>query len=339
MGLALLWVALSRIIDILLLLFIAIILAEGIRPIVDWLHDRHVPRALAVLLLYLGGGAVLVLLGWWFVQPLLGEARGLIDHLPRYEHHAEQLIGNVQREIRGSTPLSSAVDAIKGQVKGMAGGVLGPIIHGPLTVATVMFKTLEVLFMAFFWLTAVRGLKPYVVGLLPQQMQDDTSDILSEIGRRLGGYLRGVVVDMVVIGVVTGLVLTLLGVPYPLLLGVVAGLAEALPLIGTFVGQAVAIAVALIAVGPLKAGEVWLATMLIQQAEGNLLIPFVMNRAVDLNPLTVTVGILIGGALFGILGAVVAVPAAVVIKVCIVRILAPAAQRAMARPPGDGPEG
>ena len=324
-----LWMTLSRTLDILLLLFVAIILAEGVRPIVDWLHDHHVPRALAVLLLYLVGGALLVLLGWWFVQPLLGEAASLIDHLPQYERQATDLIEQMQRTIHGSGPLSSAVDALRGQVKGMAGHVVSPLIHAPLTVATVGFKLLEVLFMAFFWLTAIRGLKPYLVGLLPEGTQDDAADILSEMGRRLGGYVRGVAVDMVVVGVVTGFVLWLLGVPYALLLGVVAGLVEALPLVGTFVGQAVAIVVALIAVGPLKAGEVWLATMVIQQAEGNVLIPLVMNRAVDLNPLTVTLAILLGGTLFGILGAIVAVPAAVVIKVLVVRVLAPAAHRAM----------
>jgi predicted PurR-regulated permease PerM len=89
---------------------------------------------------------------------------------------------------------------------------------------------------------------------------------------------------------------------------------------------------------PLKAGEVALLYLAIQQIEGNTLVPLVMQRAVGLNPLAVIVALLLGGALLGVLGAVLAVPAAAAVQVLVLRVLAPLARRASAaeRGPGEG---
>lgn len=151
------------------------------------------------------------------------------------------------------------------------------------------------------------------------------------MSRQLGGYLRGVVINMTAIGALSGGGLALLGVPYPALLGVLAGLTETLPFIGPWIGGSPAVLIALLTLGPLKAGEVIVLYMVIQQIEGNTLVPFVMYRTVDLNPLTVIVAVIIGGALFGIVGAVLGVPLAVVIQVVVRDILVPAARRASQR--------
>jgi len=115
------------------------------------------------------------------------------------------------------------------------------------------------------------------------------------------------------------------------LLGVVAGLTETLPFIGPWIGGAPAVLLALLSNGWLKAVEVVILYNIIQQIEGNTLVPWVMNRTVHLNPLTVVIAILIGAALLGLLGAVLGVPVAVILQVLTVRVLAPAARRASAR--------
>jgi len=140
-----------------------------------------------------------------------------------------------------------------------------------------------------------------------------------------------VAINMVVIGLLSGGGVLLLGLPYPFLLAVLAGLTEAIPLIGPFIGGAPAVLIALATDGPLKAGEVAVLYLVIQQIEGTTLVPLVMNRVVQLNPLTVTVAILLGSALLGVVGALLAVPAAAVIQVLVLRVLAPAARRASAR--------
>jgi predicted PurR-regulated permease PerM len=99
-------------------------------------------------------------------------------------------------------------------------------------------------------------------------------------------------------------------------------------MIGTFIGQGVAIGIALVAEGPASAFVVWFVTMIIQQLEGNLLVPLIMGKVAEINPLAVTVTILMSAALFGLLGALVAVPAALMVQTLIQRVLAPAARNA-----------
>ena len=113
---------------------------------------------------------------------------------------------------------------------------------------------------------------------------------------------------MVIIGTLTGLGLALLGVPYALLLGLLAALTELLPYLGPWISGSVSVVFSLIAVGPLKAVEVVILFILIQEIEGNVVEPLVMSRAVRIDPLLVIVAVLIGLDLLGIIGAILAVP-------------------------------
>jgi putative heme transporter len=128
---------------------------------------------------------------------------------------------------------------------------------------------------------------------------------------------------MVIIGTITGAGLALLGVPYALLVGVLAALTELLPYLGPWISGTVSVILALIAVGPLKAVEVVILFILIQELEGNVVEPMVMSRSVHIDPLLVIVAVLVGINLLGIVGAVLAVPVAAGIQVLVVRVLAP----------------
>lgn len=132
---------------------------------------------------------------------------------------------------------------------------------------------------------------------------------------------------MVIIGTLTGLGLALLGVPYALLLGLLAALTELLPYLGPWISGSVSVVFSLIAVGPLKAVEVVILFILIQEIEGNVVEPLVMSRAVRIDPLLVIVAVLIGLDLLGIIGAILAVPIAAGIQVIFVEVVAPAIRR------------
>jgi len=330
-GLAAGWVLVSTARDVLVLLFIAVIIAEGIRPLVDGLHRRCVPRALAVLLIYLVALGLLGLLAWLIARPVVAQATALIDNLPRYAARLQDLLAQAEGAVGGNPQAARLLRALPGQAGGAVQGLTPLLLRGPLVLVSVLFNAILVLLLAFFWLTVVGGLKGFVVGLFPVRVQETASDVITEMGRKTGGYLRGVAINMGVIGLLSGGGVLVLGLPYPFLLGVLAGLTEAIPLIGPFIGGAPAVLLALATDGPLKAGEVALLYLLIQQIEGNTLVPLVMNRVVQLNPLTVTVAILLGSALLGVVGALLAVPAAAVIQVLVLRVLAPAARRASAR--------
>ena len=330
-GLAVGWVVVGHSLDVWALLFIGIVLAEGLRPLVEGLRARRLPRPVAVLLLYGVVLGVLGLLGWILVTPLVAQGATFVAALPRYVAQAQHLLGEAQRFIGRTPQAAAALNALSGQLGKPAQLIPLLLVNVSLTLVGALFKSIEVLLIAFFWLTATAGLKPSAVGLLPAAAQAPARAILAELSHNLGGYLRGVVINMIVIGLLSGIGVAVLGVPYPVLLGMIAGLTEVLPIVGPWVSGSVAVLVAVATQGLLKGVEVLALFVVIQTIEGNTLVPYVMYRTTALNPLTVLIAVLAGGTLMGLVGAVLAVPVAVVLEVLVLRVLAPAARRASLR--------
>lgn len=327
---------LVKALDAFILLFVGIILAEGIRPLMNWLGRWRIPRPLAVILIYLALFAGLAILGWLLVTPLTAQLVSFVDAVPQQAERLQQEVQQIQQRAGQGSLVGQALSNLGAQAGNLAGQVAPLLLSVPLGMLNILFDAILVLVVAFMWLNSVDGLKPFVLDLLPEAQQDEAGDILHEMGERIGGYLRGVVFNSLVIGAISTAGLLLLGVPYPLLLGTFAGMTEAIPMIGPFFGGGAAALVALAAEGPLKAGETLLLYAAIQQIEGNTLVPLVMNRTVKLNPLAVLLGLIVGTALFGLIGGVLSVPLTVVLEVVVIRVLAPLARHASGR--ADRPE-
>lgn len=327
---------LVKALDAFILLFVGIILAEGIRPLMNWLGRWRIPRPLAVILIYLALFAGLAILGWLLVTPLTAQLVSFVDAVPQQAERLQQEVQQIQQRAGQGSLVGQALSNLGAQAGNLAGQVAPLLLSVPLGMLNILFDAILVLVVAFMWLNSVDGLKPFVLDLLPEAQQDEAGDILHEMGERIGGYLRGVVFNSLVIGAISTAGLLLLGVPYPLLLGTFAGMTEAIPMIGPFFGGGAAALVALAAEGPLKAGETLLLYAAIQQIEGNTLVPLVMNRTVKLNPLAVLLGLIVGTALFGLIGGVLSVPLTVVLEVVVIRVLAPLARHASGH--ADRPE-
>ncbi len=323
-GLALFFIILIKTIDILLLFFAAIVIAEGIRPIVRMFSRINVPRGLSVLSVYILFVAIVGTLGWLLATPLVNQAIALTNNIPTYATQVQALLNQAQQAIANNPDISNLVTNVENQAGNSLGQLVLFLVQVPIGFAQILFYTLVTLTMAFFWLTTVDGLKPFLMSLFPQEAQSQVEDVLSELSMKLGGYLRGLLANMSIIGVLSGLGMWALGVPYALLLGVFAGMTEAIPFLGPYFGATAAVLVALASIGWLKALEVLAVYVIIQELEGNILVPVVMRQAVDLNPLAIIVSVLIGGSLFGLAGSILGVPVGVVVWVLFVRVLAPA---------------
>lgn len=315
-------------INILILLFIAIIFAEAIRPIMNWLRHRHIARPVGVLLIYLAIVGIVAFLVYLLLQPLIGQLSDLQQAIPHYLDLARRYFDQLQTMLGNNPQIARAFGQLEGQLGGLVTTILGYVLYIPVAIAGALVGIVAIAAMAFFWLTGTDALLPFVVGLFPLGAQARATDVFEEMAGRLGGYVRGVVFNMFVIGILSGTGDFLLGVPYAVLLGILAGLTEILPYIGPWIGGTAAVMVALLASGFGLGVEVTALYILIQVIEGHTLVPLVMNRAVHLNPLTVIVAVLIGGTLYGIVGGVLAVPVAAVIKVLVTEVLAPAARTA-----------
>jgi predicted PurR-regulated permease PerM len=143
-----------------------------------------------------------------------------------------------------------------------------------------------------------------------------------QIEAKLGQWVRGQLLIMLVLGLMAGLSFTLFGLPNPLLLGVLAGLCEIIPMVGPFLAFVPALLVAL-TIDPARALLLIPVAIIIQQIEGNVLIPRIMSRAMGVSPLTVILGILIGSILGGAAGAFLAVPVAAALQVILNDTLRP----------------
>jgi predicted PurR-regulated permease PerM len=306
---------LHAILDIVMVFLLAIVVAEGIRPLVRRLEGWRFPKPLAILTVYvvlLGILAVLVVL---LVQPLVSQAQQLANDFPKYQNQLQQFVNDVQSRLHLSGNFNTQIGSALGTAKDV-------LLAIGSTVATVLVNFVIVLVLAFLWLTTSDRLKAFAVDLVPPARQPLAADVIGEMGRRSGGYVRGVVINMLVIGVLAGGAVTALGLPSPVLLGIFAGIMEAIPIFGPFLGAAPAVLLGF-TVSPIYPLLVAGVFLVIQQIESNTLVPVVMNRAVQLAPLGVVLALLVGGALQGVVGALLAVPVAAAVQVMVLRVVVP----------------
>jgi predicted PurR-regulated permease PerM len=312
-------VLLSQVVNLLLILLVAIVFAEGMRPLVNRLAEARLPRPLAITVVYVGFIAILALLITLLVQPIVSEATSLAHNFPSYQasiqstvtswQHALNLGGSGSPNI-GST-LAGSLDTAKNVLLTIGGYIVGVLVNLVL-----------VLVIGFLWLVTSDRLKRFVVDLLPLHHQQLAADVFGEMGQRMGGFLRATAINMVVVGVLTGLACTALGLPSPVLLGIFAGLTAAIPLVGPFAGIVPPLLLGL-TLGPGRAVLTVVVLLIVQLLDANLVVPQVMNRVVSLPALAVVVALLIGGALEGLIGALLAVPVASALQVVILRVLVP----------------
>jgi predicted PurR-regulated permease PerM len=318
-------------------LLLAIILGEAIRPLVVRLQRYRIPGPLAVLMIYVVALVAAGFLIWLLLTPLVQEVNNLTTLLPTYLAQLQRQADDLERQLHAQAALSQVIDTLSRSLASLAQQTIPRLIAVPLGLLVGVFglfiNLVVVLTMTLFWLMASERLKRFVVGLFQEDSQARADGILTEIGRGFGGYIRGTLISMVLIGGCSAAGLALLGVPYALLLGILAGLTELLPYLGPWISGTISVLVALIAVDPGKALQVIILFLLIQELEGNVIQPLVMSRAVNVDPLVVIVSVLVGINLLGIIGAILAVPVAAAVQILVLRVLAPAIRRAPNAPP------
>jgi predicted PurR-regulated permease PerM len=248
----------------------------------------------------------------------VNQIRQLIDNFPQYSKE----IVNWAKQAQGALSNLPGGNALPQQLTNLLDSLTPYLLTIPTTIITIIANIIITLFMALFWMAYTDGLREFVLSLFPPHLRPTGARVLNEMSIRLGGYVRGIIINMFVIGILSGVAVWLLGLPFALLLGVFAGLTEAIPLVGPFIGAAPAVIIGF-TISPVKGLLVAGVYVLIQEFEGHTLVPLVMNRVVRLRPLTILVALSIGTLLKGLEGALLAVPFAAVVQVLIIYVLAP----------------
>jgi predicted PurR-regulated permease PerM len=197
-----------------------------------------------------------------------------------------------------------------------------------------LFQFVAVGILVFYWTLEAGRVKQAAYLLIPLQKRDEVRQLVHDIEAKVSGYLLGQGMLCLIIGLMAFAAYLLIGLPNALLLAVFAGLLEAVPIIGPFLGAVPAIIVGL-SVSPVTALWVILATAIIQQLENSLLVPRVMKRTIGVRPLVTLLALLAFGSLFGILGALIALPLAAVIQLLLDRYLLARESLTIAEPGRD----
>ena len=297
---------------LLVVLFGGLLLTALLRPAADWLVRRGLPRLAAAWLLVLTALAALAGLAWLIerrIRSQFGALRqSLAGGLERLRDLAVHRLG-LDRE-RLDEIINSLVEVVLGA--GSGGGSSAVVQTATMIVAVLGGIALAV-FTAFWLVYDGRRVGRFVIGLLPDRVERTAAEAGRQAWHTLEGYLRGITIIALADAVGIGIALWLIGVPLPLTLAALTFLGGYVPLIGATVAGAAAVLVALAANGLTAALLTLGAVLVVQQIEGQFLQPIVMGRTLTLHPVAIAYALTAGGLLYGIAGAVLAVPLTAVV--------------------------
>jgi predicted PurR-regulated permease PerM len=313
---------LYRFYQVVFVLFTAIVIGTVIRPIVNWLYQRGIPRVAGVILVYI---LLLVLLAGflWLLFPLiLQQSTTLATDIPGYYQslRAWMVNGPNQLWMRLGQLLPATLPSLNPamaqptgeQVVASAGQVLGYAISA----AQVIFTAIVILVLTVYWtLDGPRIIKTFLL-LVPQDQRESLSELILAMEAKVGSYLAGQGVLCLVISMMALVAYVLIGLPNALVLALAAGVMEAVPMVGPLLGAVPAALVAL-SIAPGKLIWVILATIIIQQLENTLLVPRIMKKTVGVNPFVTLLALFAFSSLFGIAGALMAIPIAAIIQLAL----------------------
>jgi predicted PurR-regulated permease PerM len=307
--------------EVLFLLILAILLATAIEPLVKQLRRGPFTRGTGVLAVYTLIVLIIGLPAYLLIPNVVDQAATfsatLPDRLQQLRPYAESLRPAVVATL-ASGMVDNAVNAV--QVPRQP-PPQDQIVQAGATAAHTLFAFVTVFVLAFYWLVERASIKRIMLRTVPVRYARDVNTVWMEVEEKLGGWVRGQTILMLAVGTMATLGYVVIGLPNPALLGVIAGLCEIIPMVGPFLAFAPAVLVALAALDPTHAVVVVVYALVIQQIESNVLVPRIMGRTVGVSPLSVVLGILIGGALAGLPGAFLAVPIAGALQVILAHLL------------------
>ena len=327
--LVLVFVALSfwllyRFNQVVFILFIAIVLGTVIRPVVTWLHRRGLPRLAGVVLVYLLILAFLI--GFVLILfPLIAkQATTIAAAVPGYYqslregmvNYPNQLIVRLGQFLPAAIPNLVPVQQTGQQMLATAGQAMVYVASA----AKVIFLAIAILLLAIHWtLDGPRTIQSLLL-LIPKGQRESSRELITLMETKVGFYIAGQGVLCLAIGAMALVAYLIIGLPNVLVLALLAGVMEAVPLIGPLVGAVPAALVAL-SISPAKLVWVIVFTLVIHQTENYLLAPRIMRKAVGVNPFVSLLAFFAFGSLLGLGGMLMAIPMAAIIQLVLDRFV------------------
>ena len=298
------------------LFLFGVVIAAALQPIVEWLN-RWLSNVVSIVLVYLVIVLILIGLGFVVIPPLVQQGQQLVDRTPQFIDQVSNLFSRFGQQ--NNLSITNALTSNLGNLGSF-------LISLPVTVVSSIFELILVLFVSIYFLIDLPGMNRFVCSLFPEGERDPVARQIAKMGSAMGGYIRGTVINGIIVGAFTYAGMLVIGVNYPIVIGVIAGLMELIPVVGPVITAVIAVALALFQ-SPGLALWVLVFFVVLQQAENHLLVPNIMRSQTDITPLLAVVALFAGGFVGGLLGALVAIPVAAALKVFIQDVIAPVVRK------------
>ncbi len=307
--------------DVLFIIFISIIMAYILNPLVSKIQNgfkkKKIKRVFAIAIVYLSIIIMIAILFLTVGPKIVQEVNTFIQKLPNYvseiynlsqEFYQKNLesINKLANTLGIDSPeqtISNSFDVLKEYLT--AGAVsLG---NGLVNFFGRVFNLVLVPITTFYMLNDKDKFKDFAIKLIPWKRRDEVMCLFREVDDVIGSFIRGQLVVCVFIGIATAIALTIIGIDFSIIIGIFAGIFNIIPYLGPIIGLVPAVLLALIE-DPIKIIWVIVAITAIQQFETNFVSPKIVGDSVGIHPLAVMFGVMIGGSYFGIMGMLLAVP-------------------------------
>jgi predicted PurR-regulated permease PerM len=318
-------------------IIIALFLALALNPAVDWLVAHRIKRPYAVALVFIATLVALFGIAALFVPPLVDEVNLFRDKVPDYVDDVTHGRGALGRFADKYDLVEKVRKAVSGGGFSNVLGVSSVAVSVAKGVVSTIVAIVTIAFLTFFMLLEGPAWMERFYALLPEGHRPRAERIAGRIYRTIGGYVTGNLFISLIAGVTTTVVLYLLGVPYAVVLGLLVGILDLVPLAGATLAAILVSTVAFITTDVLKGVIVIAFFVVYQQVENHVLQPLVYSRTVQLSPLAILISVLVGAELAGILGALAAIPVAGSIQVLISEYLQYRRERAVGGTPEPEP--
>ncbi len=303
----------------LMLVYVSALIAMGFSPLVRLIEHprpdngrRFVPRWLAILAIYLAIVGVIVLLGLMVVPPLIVQAASLWERAPT-EFNKVQAWLLVHHLMTRPVTLEQAVENAP---NGAGANAVGTMLVAISSVVGGMFGLITILILSFYFLVEAEAMFAYLMRFVPSGRRGDVATAAREAVRKVSAWLRAQFVLAGLMGTFAAIGLWWLGVPYFYVIALVAAVGETIPVIGPVIGGLTAFTVSL-TVSAKLALTVGVYFLILHQLEANVLVPKIMERRVGVSPVAVIIALLIGGELYGLVGAILAIPTTAILSLVI----------------------
>jgi predicted PurR-regulated permease PerM len=305
-------------------LFEAIVFSTAITPIVDWLQRKGVPKPVGIGVVIITGLSLLGGFIFLFAPLIAEQGANIANILTNYYQDLRLALLNspsiLMHRLARQLPtaiLTEIIPPVNGE--DVLDRVAQAFSYGG-AIARGIFTSIAVVLLTVFWTMDREKTIRTILLVIPTDRREAAREVWNEMEAKVGSYIRGLAVLCVFVGLLALIAYLLIGLPYALLLAIVAGFMEAIPLIGPILGAVPAIIIALV-LDPSKVIWVVAASIVIQAVENNLLVPRVMNRAVGVSAVVSLLAFAGFSSLFGLAGALLAIPLAAVIQLLFSRFV------------------